>query len=225
MMSGMGNNSLLKGTRLMEFNERLHQIIETSYFLFIEKYSRKSINIESEASFQLQLGFIIKTLGSLYEFDKNDLFTIELENYIDSEIPFPKSKSGKAKVDIMLNFQNGDKYCKAAIELKFLKKINHREPNNRYDVFKDIKNLETYKLNKIDICYFIMATNHHHYFNQDSYSEDTKDFDFRHGSTYKIGTELIYRTEKQYGEPIKLDNNYQFKWDSKNELHFLKVQI
>ena len=54
-----------------------------------------------------------------------------------------------------------------------MKKENQREPNNRYAVFKDLSNLELYKKHNIDFCYFILATDLTHYYNQENYSSDT----------------------------------------------------
>jgi len=121
--------------------------------------------------------------------------------------------------------KDNDYSTKTALELKFFKKENHREPNNRYDVFKDLSNLELYKKNNIDICYFIIATDHQHYVNQKDYSTDTKDFDFRDESEYNANTLLEYRTNKPYGNTIKLNNSYKFKWKQINDLYFLKVKI
>jgi hypothetical protein len=109
--------------------------------------------------------------------------------------------------------------------LKFLKKENHREPNSRYDVFEDLSNLELYKQHNIDLCYFILATDHSHYVNQEIYSPDTSDFDFRNGKKYKAGTILKYKTVKPYGEDISLKQDYSFSWDTVEKYHFLKVKI
>jgi len=115
-------------------------------------------------------------------------------------------------------FGNKEAFSTAAIELKYLKKLNHREPNNRYDVICDISNLEKYKEEYFDIGYLLVLTDHEHYVNQKEYSDDTKDFDFRHNIQYKAKTKLVYRTEKPYGQPLVLNGNYTFKW---NTLHLI----
>jgi len=112
------------------------------------------------------------------------------------------------------------------LNLNFWKKQNHREPNNRYDIFKDISNLEAYKENGIDLCYFYISTDHSHYVNQKKYSIDTADFDFRDGTEYTKGKTLIYNTEKPYGAPIKLNGNYKFKWTEPSQnIYFMKLKI
>ncbi|MGC9375491.1 MAG: hypothetical protein ACP5DQ_10690 [Bacteroidales bacterium] len=208
------------------FKNRLIEIIETSFRLLEMKIANGGIISKNEASFQLELGYILKVVGQLYEFQPNEKFHLELENYIDLKTTSIKSKSKKARVDIYLEFGNENQKIKSAIELKFLKKQNHREPNNRYDIFKDISNLEAYKENGIDLCYFYISTDHSHYVNQEKYSIDTADFDFRDGAEYKKGKTLSYNTEKPYGDPIELKGNYEFKWtEPSDNIYFMKLEI
>ena len=208
------------------FKNRLNEIIETSFRLLEMKIANGGIISKNEASFQLELGYILKVVGQLYEFQPNEKFHLELESYIDLKKNSIKSKSKKARVDIYLEFGNDKNKIKGAIELKFLKKKNHREPNNRYDIFKDISNLEAYKENGIDLCYFYISTDHSHYVNQKTYSIDTVDFDFRDGAEYKKGTRLNYNTAKPYGDPIELKGDYKFKWTEPTEnIYFMKLKI
>jgi len=209
----------------MEYKDRLIRILDDSYKILIEKISHGSIVIDNEASFQLHLSYILKTLGSLYEFSNDERFIINLESYIDLGVSSIKSGSNWARVDILYSIGTVDKSSKCAIELKYFKKENHREPNNRYDVFRDISNLEQYKNIGIDLCCFILGTDHSHYVNQESYSLETGDFDFRHNSNYKAGTRLDYKTEKPYGDPLFLKNDYIFKWDTISNNYYLKVII
>jgi hypothetical protein len=104
-----------------------------------------------------------------------------------------------------------DEKHSCAIELKYFKKANQREPNNRYDVFKDIQNLENYG-EFAEYGVLLVATEHEHYVSKDPYSSDTSDFDFRNGTQFKAGTLLEYRNDKPYGSPISLNNSYEFNW-------------
>lgn len=203
----------------------LEEIIETAYKLLTKKLAFGGLTAKNEASFQLELGHILKTLGELYEFRLTDKFHLEFETYISLTEKSLKSKSNRARVDILIKYKDEHWETKSAIELKFFKKENHREPNNRYDVFKDISNLEIYREHGIDLCYFILATDHLHYVNQENYSLSTSDFDFRDGKFYKADTVLKYITEKPYGLDLKLKNSYNFKWNKVNDLYFLKIKI
>lgn len=201
------------------------EIIDTAYKLLTHKLAFGGLNVRNESAFQMEFGHILKTLGQLYEFKLDDKFHLEFETYIELDAMSLKSKSDRARVDILIKYKDDSTTTKAALELKFFKKENHREPNNRYDVFKDLSNLELYKKQGIDLCYFIMATDHAHYYNQDSYSADTADFDFREGRSYKAGTVLQYKTENPYGPDIKLNQDYRFGWDRIKDLYFLKLKI
>lgn len=212
---------MLKGNQIRLTEE----IIETAYKLLTHKLAFGGLTARNESAFQLEFGHILKTIGQLYEFRLVDKFHLEFETYISLNGTSIKSRSDRARVDLLLKYQDNESSTKAAIELKFFKKDNHREPNNRYDVFKDISNLELYKSHDIDLCYFILATDHSHYSYQESYSQDTADFDFRHGKRYKAGTILQYRTIKPYGDPLSLNQDYNFKWDTINDLYFLKLKV
>lgn len=201
------------------------EIIETAYKLLTHKLAFGGLTARNESAFQLEFGHILKALGQLYEFRLVDKFHLEFETYISLNGTSIKSKSERARVDLLIKYQDSDHTTRAAIELKFFKKENHREPNNRYDVFKDISNLEMYKSRGIDLCYFILATDHDHYCYQETYSVDTADFDFRHGKMYKAGKSLYYKTPKPFGPSITLKQNYMFKWDKINDLNFLKLKV
>lgn len=211
------------------FSDRLIEIVEFAYARLREKINGGRIRVENEASLQLQLSSILKTTGELYERNKSEIFSIELERpVLLPDAVFEKSGTSKAKIDIWLSFEDLEtkERGRCAIELKFFKYANHREPNNRYDVFSDIQNLEAYG-NTADLGFLIAATDHHHYVNhQDSYSSDTSDFDFRHDKSYSAGTVLTYRTAKPYGKPITLRNSYSFAWDEcAGGIHFLKLLV
>ncbi len=210
------------------YRDRLAQIVEFAYDRLREKINGGRICVENEASLQLHLSSLLKTIGELYQSSKNEVFSIELEKPVTlSGGCFDKSGTRKAKIDVWISFENLETKSKhsCAIELKYFKFANHREPNNRYDVFSDIQNLEAYG-DFADLGFLIVATDHHHYVNQDNYSQDTADFDFRHGKIYHSDTVLTYKTEKPHGNPIFLRNSYSFAWDEfSGGVHFLKLPV
>ncbi len=196
------------------YQTRLKDIVRLSFKSLYEKINGGLITVENEASLQLQLSSIIKSIGDLFIYQRDEIFSIELEKPVNlTNRNFKKSKSSKAKIDLFISIENlsSKERHSCAIELKFFKKANHREPNNRYDVFKDISNLENYG-EFTDYGVLLVATDHEHYISQKVYSEDTADFDFRNDSRYESGTELSYRTAKPYGDPIALKGSYEFKW-------------
>ena len=212
----------------MTHEERIRQIVSVAYDRLCAKITGQRVEVANEASLQLQLASTLKILGELYEESPSERFNIELEkNVVLTGDAFAKSGTEKAKIDIWFSLEDtksGESHA-CAIELKFFKRANHREPNNRYDVFKDLQNLERYG-DFVNVGYLLVATDHPHYINQEDYSPDTEDFDFREGVRYKSGTELVYRTEKPHGPPITLNNDYTFSWHAVEDgISFLFVVV
>ena len=208
--------------------DRLIRTFDLAYECLRRKINGGRISVDNEASLQLHFGSLLKSVGELLEVERDEFFSIELEKAIS--LPhgtFGKSRSEKAKVDVFFSFTNAatNEKHSCAVEMKFFKKKNHREPNNRYDVFADIHNLENYG-SFADHCFLLVATDHDHYVSQSSYSKDTSDFDFRHGRTYTAGTTATYRTAVPYGDPIALVGSYPFAWDTTADgLHFMKLSL
>lgn len=212
----------------MNHEMRIKQIVEIAYDRLCGKITGQRIVVSNEASLQLQFAAILKTLGELYEETSDERFNIELEKNVTLRGgEFFKSKTVKAKIDIWFSLENvksGEKHS-CAIELKYFKKENHREPNNRYDVFKDLSNLERYG-DFVNTGFLLVATDHPHYIKQQEFSADTKDFDFREGRNYSAGTELVYRTPSPYGPPIILKGSYEFSWRKvETGLNFLFISV
>lgn len=198
------------------------EIIERAYELLIRKLGAGGLSVRNEMAFQIELGSILRILGNMYEFSPEDKFSLHFESYINLKEKSNKSGKNRARVDILIYYKS----IRAAIELKFFKKENHREPNNRYDVFNDLSNLENYKESDIDLCYFMLGTDHTHYVDPKiGYSQDTGDFDFRDKVKYEDNKLLEYKTDKPYGSPIRLKQDYSFNWDIINKLNFLKVKV
>jgi hypothetical protein len=208
--------------------ERLTRAFNLAYECLRRKINGGRIYVENEASLQLQFAAILKSVGELLEVHRDEFFSIELEKPVAlTEATFGKSRTEKAKIDIFCSYttiSNGEVHS-CAIEMKYFKKKNHREPNNRYDVFADIHNLENYG-SFAERCFMVVATDHEHYVNQEVYSADTCDFDFCEGKTYEAGTVATYRTQVPYGEPIELAGSYAFNWDTTaGGLHFMQLVV
>ena len=174
----------------------------------------------------MHLGLIIKLIGDKCT-RSSEQFTIVLEKDIeDTTQPFickkhvtnhPNGRTEKNRIDIWFCLAKKKtpkvKYQKA-IELKYFKQDNHREPNNRADVFKDMYNLEECnRLRHTDTGYMLVYTDHSHYYDwYRAYSQYTGDFDFQDTKTYKAGTPLNYNTSNPHVPQITLKNSYTFDW-------------
>jgi len=205
--------------------EILKEIVEKSMHIFCGQVANGRVEIENEASMQLQIGYIMRTIGELYQFSPDQTFTIRLETRFDHESNLTKSNSRRAKIDIVLELMTEDETESCAIELKHFQKAYGAEPNHRYSIFADISNLEQYiQSGRFSFGVFICGTDHLHYVQHDSYSAKAKDFDARHGSVYRAGTKLVYHSDegaKTTFPPITLQKDHQFAWTQTGSLYFM----
>ena len=197
--------------------ERLQEIVETSYRLLCNKIVGGLVEVDNEASMQMQLGVIMKTIGQLYEFSEHDRFSITLEHVVkDDAIQTWKSK-GKARIDIMLTLYDGRNSCSAALELKYFPKADGETvTDNRFYMLADLENLETYlRLGMADLGYFILYTTNK------NYTTDAR-------SGVKIGNEeAVEGPVTSNGRTVNLSGSYQLRWDTyKDGKHcFLLQQV
>ena len=198
--------------------DRLRQIVSVAVpTLFAQIYGGR-VKCESEATLQLHLGRVIATVGDLALVHPRETFSVELEK--------PLTGKSRGRIDVWFNLTTADdRAWRCAVELKLFKKANHREPNNRYDVFKDIERLESCK-DVADLGFMLVATDHPHYIDQELYSTDTHDFDLRCGRSYIAGTQMVYRTNKPHGEPITLSQSYNFEWSAATQpLRYMLLEV
>ena len=114
--------------------QRLRNIVNLSVPTLFRQISGGRVRCESEATLQLHLGRIIATAADLEIMSERETFSVELEK------PLRGAEGKRGRIDVWFRLTNDDGYeWRCSIELKFFKQENHREPNNRYDVFKDIE--------------------------------------------------------------------------------------
>ena len=112
---------------------RLRNIVHLAVPTLFRQISGGRVRCESEATLQLHLGRIISSAADLEIISERETFSVELEK------PLRSNGGKRGRIDVWFRLTDGDgREWRCAIELKFFKRENHREPNNRYDVFKDI---------------------------------------------------------------------------------------
>lgn len=113
--------------------DRLRNIVNLAVPTLFRQISGGRVHCESEATLQLHLGRIISTAADLEIISERETFSIELEK------PLRSNGGKRGRIDVWFRLTDDEaREWRCAIELKFFKRENHREPNNRYDVFKDI---------------------------------------------------------------------------------------
>ena len=198
-------------------------LVEVGLKRVVAKVNSAELLISNEATLQHHLALEIH-LAAL-ERKTGIEMTLEKRVFIEDGA-LPKGQN-KADIDIIFACNSEEKRC--AIELKFFKRGNQREPNNRYDAYADIARLEIYKSKNIcDFGYFILMTDHPHYYDPSfgAHSHATGDFTLRNGAKYESGQVLTYDTATPYGTPLTLKNNYTFDWGNwDNDLKLLVVNV
>ena len=198
---------------------RIRDIVEQSVTALFRQIAGGRIKCESEATLQLHLGRIIATVADLEIVGERETLSIELEK------PLRGGDGKRGRIDVWFQLTDTEgSHWRCSIELKFFKRVNQREPNNRYDVFKDIFRLER-SGDVTDVGFMLVATDHPHYISQRNYSKATSGFDFRNGAEYRAGTLLTYATGR-YGSPITLARDYSFTWRGGDDLlQYLLVEV
>lgn len=190
----------------------------------IGQVNRGELGETNEATVQHHLALCLHLLARR----ENLPFSIIMERRIQraNGDVFPKKQRNTAEIDVF--FTVGQDQTRCAIELKLFKRINHREPNNRYDSYADLANLEIYLEEHCDVGFFVLLTDHPHYYDSDfgDHRPGTADFSLREGHIYQAQRELTYRTNRPYGPPLTLRHNYTFQWQNDgNDWRFLILKV
>jgi len=190
---------------------RCQAFIDRAVNRLIEQVNAHEFGEINEATLQHHLAMNIH-LDALRNECRGISMTLEKKVRQTDGKRFPKKNSESANIDIYLEMHDSRFRC--AVEMKCFLKSNAREPNNRYDAYADLANLEDYLLEHADLGYLVLFTDHPHYFdpNFKEHSIQTGDFCLRQGHIYKAKSELKYDTAKPYGPPITLMCDYEFSW-------------
>ena len=211
-------------------------IVEMAYNLLCQKIAAESISIFNEASLQLHLGTILKSLGQLYEFSSEDHFVIELEKPFNKV--FTSKSNDAARCDIVIAFKRGGKdMAQAFIELKYFKasldpKSAEATKDNRFGLFMDLENLETYRdassaQIELPLCYEIAFAQNGTYADpaaRSSLKTGNGCWTNQSRTLDEMDDRLLVRYAKR--KPIHLRGNYKFEWSSyANNKHSLIIRL
>lgn len=201
----------------MSLQQRMEEIVSTSYRLLCQRIACRSIRVSSEAALQLHFGTILKDVGSLYEFWPTSKFSIDLEKQF-TEIKTSKS-NGKARCDIFLTLESQKESVCAAIELKYFPKSEgETTTDNRFAILEDIENIEHYKAHEGPMTgYSIVFTTNPNYANPNTRSG----INIGEGQTI---TGKVACSNNKYA--VDLKGSYTFHWDSlPGNCYFLNLKF
>jgi len=191
---------------------RLNEIIDLAWELLFESIISGKLLINKESSLQLHLSKLIFDLGNLYCVLPEETFKIEMEtNY------------GNKSIDIVCGFGK----TKAAIELKcFMKASKRAKDLDCYDVLLDIERLQNFE--GFNIKKFICLTDNK-YYPQTLQTGHGKTVTLNDGTIYMANYEIIPGWAEKWNvkrdKPIVFKNDVTCNWNSREQWHFLKVDI
>lgn len=204
---------------MTDFKSRLTEIVETAYKLLGNKIANGNINVSNEASMQMHLGMILKTLGELYEYSLEERIIVSLETL--QEVTTTKTPNGKARCDIEITLRNikNNTQCTAYIELKYLKKSpTAAVTDERFSVWTDVENLEAYIANSENLGFAIVLT------------DDCNHTKNKPGNKFCIGSGASMTAGAHpytQNREVTIKNTYSLQWWGVNEdtIHLLKINI
>jgi len=193
--------------------KKLDYLIKTSWDIFFERVLSNKTIINKENSMQLHFSVILHALGELLCLSPDERFDIELE-----------SNYKKKNIDVTCSLGS----VKAAIELKcFRKKSNRPLDLDMYDVLKDMQRLLGY--DDFEIRKFYCLTDNKGY----GYNKHKG-----HAACVSISDGHVYKKDfpitpswkgkwkiKSHNNDIKFTRDIPLKWESKNNWHFLCVDL
>ncbi|UIN20698.1 hypothetical protein [Herbaspirillum frisingense] len=122
---------------------RMRAAISFAWSLFARKVGGGVIEVNKEASMQLQFSYILQQLLPLIAFHKSEVFALELETGVRLE-------NGSCEIDVLFKGKAGEQEHRIAIEMKCYKTLassgNPRGATDIFmkDVYEDLAILEQY---------------------------------------------------------------------------------
>lgn len=203
--------------------KRVNDIIEICWESFSAKIGCGLIEINKEASMQLNFAYLLKNTIDLAIHNEDEKITIELE----TTIPV----NGRTKeCDIVIKIEKGHTFFYLPIEVKCYKEFassgGKRGALDIFfkDVFVDIELLESYsKKEKFLKGIMLVMTDFKRAIFSLKKIGKFWDYDISHGN--EIMENIIKNTAiGGYVVNIKIDGNYSFNWKEYNNFYFLKLE-
>ena len=202
--------------------QRTYDLINQTWTTFIHQVGNGILEINKEASMQLNYAYLLRNALPLIIFDKDEEVEIELERGI-------KINGRLRECDVIVSITKSEEKLHIPIEMKCYKKyassggLRGAKDIFYKDLYEDLELLEGYSqnegyLNGIQLTMTdfrsiaFPTTKNGKYF----------DYDITDGHEINNGIELNTPIGGKEID-IKLKGSYQFKWQELNEFYFLKL--
>lgn len=203
--------------------ERTYKLIDQTWESFSQKVGNDVLEINKEASMQLNYSYLLQTVLTLVVWDKDESVTLELETGIQLE-------NRIRECDIVVRLVKGNRKKFIPIELKCYRKLSSSgKPRGAQDIFmkdvyEDLQLLEGYQ--KASDCLEGMQltmTDHRGFVHPKSKTSKNWHYDISDGYQINSG---IHLTTPIGGKSININlmKNYNFNWKEIGEFYFLKLK-
>lgn len=201
---------------------RVHSIINLCWESFSAKVGCGLVDVNKEASMQLNFAYILKNSIDLIVYHQDEEISIELE----TGIPV----NGRLReCDLVVRIKKGERELDLPIEMKCYRniassgKLRGAQDLFKYGVYEDLQLLESYKGENRLLGIQLTMTDTRNFVFPRVKRGKSWDYDISDGTMIKDGIEI--RTPIG-GKPkhIKLEYNYNYKWIQVGSFYFLKLQ-
>jgi len=208
--------------RSNNFNNRLRESISVAWSIFTRKVGYGLIEINKEASMQLQYAYILQQILPLLTYRNNEESKIELETGV------PLNGSTK-EIDLLLSGKSSEGIIKIAVEMKCYRTIassgGKRGATDIFmkDVYEDLQLLEKYiEAGHADRGVSLVMNDMENFVNPRSKKTKCWDYDISHGTKIKdiclttpIGGKDIY---------IEIHREHEILWEQHGGFWFTEIE-
>lgn len=198
---------------------RMRSAVELCWEVFSCKIGNQVIEINKEASMQLQFAYVLQLLLPLITIHPKEKFKVELETTVEVETRY-------REIDLMFTGASSGREHKIAIEMKCYKTFassgGRRGAQDifRKDVYFDIHLLEQYKnAGHADDCIQLVLTDNSGLVNPKS--KDTKSWMYDTSDGTKIVPGTYAESIGGHDVSISLENTYHLQWTKHGKYWFL----
>jgi hypothetical protein len=201
--------------------EKLELVVTQAWEVFKSKFLNGKYSISTEAPFQHHFANNLRVIGETFCFSKSETFLIDLETR-------EEDLGGKRKyIDITLGFyDDGQPVAKAAIELKFKKRLQGADDFARIDSYSDIESLERCEERGYDLAYFFMISDFDIYTRESRPGTTGYIFSMRDG--YTAPANKIFTNPHCKGRrdiEVTFKREHTFNWEIYNSNCFLSLPV
>jgi hypothetical protein len=208
-----------------DLKDRVYHIIDICWNSFRAKVGCGLIDINKEASMQLQFAYLLRNSLDLAVYAKDENITLELERGI-------KVNGKLRECDLLIKVEKGAAKVLIPIEMKCYKTWSTTGGRRgaqdlfRYGLYQDLQLLENYSSENENTALGVQLTmtDNRNFVYPKSKEYKSWAYDISHDSRITDGKLIEVPIGGDKNAYVKLDKNYHFEWTENGSYYFLKIQ-